>query len=119
MGVSRRFTWNFLAGAAILGFFGAYALWNARDLLGGSALAVSGPEVIQGGEPVAALSGSVSRATTHLTVNGFPTFTDEAGAWADSYLLRPGRNVFVAEAKDRFGETEKVERVVWYLPEQG
>jgi hypothetical protein len=114
--MGRRQGWNFWLGTAILASFAVYALWNARDLLGGAALAATSPEVVRGDVPVATLAGSVGRATTHLTVNGLPTLADERGHWEGEYLLRPGRNVFVIEAHDRFGEAETVERVVWYLP---
>jgi hypothetical protein len=109
---------NFWAGTLILAAFGTYALWNARDLLGGSALAATSPEIVRGDVPVATLAGSVSRASTHLTVNGLPTLADERGYWEGDYLLRPGRNVFLIEAHDRFGNVEAVERVVWYLSEE-
>lgn len=115
---SHRRTWNFWAGAAIVGLFAAYALWNAQDLLGGASLSVEAPGTVTGSYPMVTLQGSVSRAATHLTVNGVATLTDERGAWRSEQLLRPGRNAFVVEAKDRFGEAERVERVVWYLPDQ-
>ena len=109
---------NLWAGLAILVLCGGYALWNARDLLGGAALAAEAPDVVRGDQPVATLAGSVGRAATHLTVNGLPTLADERGRWSGSYLLRPGRNVFLIEAEDRFGEAEAVERIVWYLPDE-
>lgn len=114
--MSQKRTWNFWAGAAILLLFCGYAFWNAQDLLGGSELAVSSPETVTGDFPVTFLSGKVSRATTHLTVNGSPVLTDERGDWRSEQLLRPGRNLFIVQTEDRFGETEVLERVVWYLP---
>ncbi len=114
--MSQKRTWNFWGGMLILASFGAYALWNAQDLLGGASLSVEAPETVTGGYPVVTLEGSVSRAATHLTVNGVATLTDERGSWQSEQLLRPGRNAFTVEAKDRFGEIERVERVVWYLP---
>ena len=116
MDVNRKQGVNFWVGAIMLAAFGTYALWNARDLMGGSALAATSPEIVRGDVPVATLAGSVSRATTHLTVNGEATLADERGYWQGEYLLRPGRNAFRIEARDRFGEVEAVERVVWYLP---
>jgi hypothetical protein len=117
--MSQKRHWNFWAGAALLAVFAAYALWNARDLLGGAELSVDAPGTVRGDYPMATLTGSVGRAATHLSVNGAPVLTDERGAWRVDQLLRPGRNVFVVEARDRFGEAEAAERVVWYLPEEG
>ncbi len=114
--MSQKRTWNFWAGAAILLLFFGYAFWNAQDLLNGSELVVEGPETVSGDFPVASLSGKVSRATTHLTVNGGPVLTDEHGSWRSEQLLRPGRNLFIVQTEDRFGDTEVLERVVWYLP---
>lgn len=114
--MSQKRTWNFWAGAAILALFGAYALWNARDLLGGAELVAEAPQTVQGDYPMVTLAGSVSRAVTHLTINGASILTDERGSWSSNQLLRPGRNVFLVAAQDRFGEAEVVERVVWYLP---
>jgi hypothetical protein len=116
--MARKQGLNFWIGTLIFACFGLYALWNARDLLGGAALAATSPEIVRGDIPVATLAGSVSRASTHLTVNGQVTLADEQGRWQGEYLLRPGRNVFVIEAQDRFGNVERVERVVWYMPEE-
>jgi hypothetical protein len=115
---THRHSWNLWAGALILGLFAVYAVWNARDLLGGAALAATGPEIVRGAEPVATLAGTVGRAATHLSVNGLPVLTDEKGYWENAYLLQPGRNSFVVESRDRFGNVETIERVVWYLPEE-
>lgn len=114
--MSRKRTWNLWAGVAIGALFGAYALWNARDLLGGASLIVEAPATVRGDYPMVTLRGSVSRAATHLAINGAATLTDERGVWSSDQLLRPGRNVFALEARDRFGEAEKAEKVVWYLP---
>lgn len=117
--MSQKRHWNFWAGAALIVAFAAYALWNARDLLGGAELVAIAPETVRGAYPMVTIEGTVGRAATHLTVNGAPVLTDERGAWRTDQLLRPGRNAFIVEAKDRFGEAEAVEKVVWYLPGEG
>jgi hypothetical protein len=115
--MSQKRHWNFWAGAALLVAFAAYALWNARDLLGGAELSASAPETVRGDYPMVTLEGSVGRAAAHLSVNGAAVLTDERGAWRSDQLLRPGRNVFTVEALDRFGEAEAIEKIVWYLPQ--
>lgn len=114
--MSQKRSWNFWAGAAIVGLFAAYALWNARDLIGGVSLTVEAPSVVEGASPVVTLSGSVSRGATRLSVNGLPIRTDERGFWETERLLLPGQNVFLFEVLDRFGERETTRRIVWYLP---
>lgn len=114
--MSQKRHWNFWAGATLLAAFAAYALWNARDLLEGAELVAEAPQTVSGNYPMVTLAGSVGRAATHLSVNGAAVLTDERGVWQSDQPLRPGRNVFVVEARDRFGESETVSRVVWYLP---
>lgn len=116
--MSRRSSWNFWGGVAIIAVFGAYALWNARDLLSGASLAIEAPVTVEGDYPAVELRGSVSRAATHLAVNGFAIRTDESGTWRSEQLLLAGQNIFTVESRDRFGKRESLTRVVWYLPKQ-
>ncbi|HUO56362.1 MAG TPA: hypothetical protein VMU27_02940 [Candidatus Paceibacterota bacterium] len=92
-----------------------YAYFEARGLLFGPTISVDPlPSVVQA--PYILVQGQ----TTHidsLMVDGQPIPITESGAFQDPYILAPGANRIVFDAKDPYGNsTEKIVEIVYQVP---
>ena len=66
-------------------------------------------------EPFTTIVGTAGRISS-LTMNGQSVSVTEAGAFAEPYLLAPGLNQIVLEAKDKYGRDRKVVVQIVYSP---
>ena len=66
-------------------------------------------------DPFTTVVGTAGRISS-LTMNGHAVSVTEAGAFAEPYLLAPGLNQIVLEAKDKYGRDRKVVVQIVYSP---
>ncbi len=66
-------------------------------------------------DPFTTVVGTAGRISS-LTMNGQAVSVTEAGAFAEPYLLVPGLNQIVLEAKDKYGRDRKVVVQIVYSP---
>jgi hypothetical protein len=90
----------------LIGFFllvAGYAYFEGRGLIRGPSIEISG-RVMEVSEPFITLEGRAERITS-LSMNGTEIAVTEEGAFSESYVLAPGYNRIVLEARDRYGKT--------------
>lgn len=93
-----------------------YAYIEAKDALFGPRIAIEVPESVS--SPLITLAGSAEHIS-ELRLNGNPIPVTEEGAFDEPYLLAPGYNRIVFEAKDQYGRerTQVLEIHFTPLPE--
>ncbi len=95
-----------------------YAYYEARGLLFGPAIDLSSQTSTVVTTPYVLIQGQALRIAS-LSVDGNPIQVTEAGAFQEPYVLSPGVNRIVFDAKDKYGHaTEKVVEIV-YTPSAG
>lgn len=80
-----------------------YAYYEARGLLYGPQIMVSSG-ILEVHTPYVIISGTTTHIAS-LTANGQEIPVTKDGAFADPYLLTPGDNRIILEAKDKYGRT--------------
>ncbi len=89
-----------------------YAYYEARGALYGPHIQVS-DEVTEVSDPFIAIQGKADRIA-ELSMNGRPISVTEAGEFNEPYLLAPGLNRIMLDAKDRYGRTsQQIVRIVY------
>ncbi|RJR13590.1 hypothetical protein C4585_01790 [Candidatus Parcubacteria bacterium] len=93
----------------------AYAYFEGRALLYGPTIDVS-PRVMEVNEPYITIHGTARRIAS-LSLNGDPIPVTEDGAFEEGYVLVPGYNRIILDAKDKYGKaTERVIEII-YVPD--
>src|SRR3990167_4764165 len=90
----------------LIGFFlivAGYAYFEGRGLLSGPSIEISG-RAMEVSESFITLEGHAERITS-LSMNGKDIAVTEEGAFFEPYVLAPGYNRIVLEARDRYGKT--------------
>lgn len=80
-----------------------YALYEAHGILFGPTISVSGRAMIVD-QPYIEIKGTADRISS-LSMNGNDVPVTENGAFDEPYVLSPGYNKIVLEAKDKYGKT--------------
>lgn len=91
-----------------------YAYFEARGVLYGPQIHVS-TEPVAVTDPFIAIQGMAERITD-LSMNGRPISVTEDGAFNEPYLLAPGLNRIMLDAKDRYGRTTQQIIQIVYTP---
>ena len=90
----------------LIGFFlivAGYAYFEGRGLLRGPSIEISG-RVMEVSEPFITIEGRAERITS-ISMKGKDIAVTEEGAFSEPYVLAPGYNRIVLEARDRYGKT--------------
>ena len=83
----------------------AYAYFEARGILFGPRIDVaSGVQEVH--EPFVHVKGTADRIAS-LSMNGNPISVTEDGAFDQPYLLSPGLNRIILDAKDKYGRSKQ------------
>ena len=92
-----------------------YAYYEARGLLFGPTIDIPAQTMTASDSPYVLIQGQADRISS-LTVDGDPIRVTETGAFKEPYVLAPGVNRIVFDAKDKYGNAaEKVIEIV-YVP---
>ena len=94
-----------------------YALFEARGQLLGPTINIdTRVSIVQ--DPFLIIEGQAKRISS-LTMNGKPIQVTESGAFREPYLLAPGYNRIVLNAKDSYGRsTEKMLEIMYEAGEE-
>lgn len=94
-----------------------YALFEARGQLLGPTINVdTRVSIVQ--DPFLIIEGEAKRISS-LTMNGKPIQVTESGAFREPYLLAPGYNRIVLNAKDSYGRSaEKMLEIMYEVGEE-
>jgi hypothetical protein len=93
----------------------AYAYYEARGLLFGPSISITGGESAISSTQYVLIQGQATHIAL-LSVDGEPIQVTETGIFKEPYVLAPGANRIVFDAKDKYGHTtEKIVEIV-YLP---
>lgn len=93
-----------------------YAFFEGRALLYGPTIEVS-PRVMEVSEPFITING-VARRIASLSLNGAPIAVTEDGGFEEEYILTPGYNRIILDARDKYGKTtQRIIEIVY--AEQG
>ena len=91
-----------------------YAAFEVRGLLWGPVIEIEN-RIMEVSDPLVTIEGKTWRIAT-LSMNGSPIPVTEDGAFAEKYVLAPGYNRIVLEARDRYGNTTERSIEVVYTP---
>lgn len=93
-----------------------YAYFEAQGLLFGPSISIpAAPTQVY--EPYVVLSGHADRISS-LLMNGKSVEVTENGSFSEPYLLSPGYNRIVFDAKDKYGRTRsRTLQIVYVAPE--
>ncbi len=94
-----------------------YAYFEARNILYGPQIVIDTSETITVTDEKIEVSGQVENVV-EITLSGNPVFIDDTGVFTETRLLAEGVNVFVFEAKDKFGRKKEEVLQIIYTPEQ-
>jgi len=93
----------------------AYAYFEGRALLFGPKISIEG-RAMEVSEPLISIEGRAERIAS-LSMNGKTIPVTEAGDFSEEYVLTPGYNRIILEARDRYGKaTERLIEII-YTPE--
>ncbi len=91
----------------------AYALYEAHGLLFGPTIDIPSQTMTATDSPYILIQGKADRISS-LAVDGNPIQVTEAGAFQEPYVLAPGVNRIVFDAKDKYGNaTQKIIEIVY------
>jgi hypothetical protein len=91
-----------------------YAYFEGRGMLYGPSIDV--PTTIQQAtDPFILVKGTAERISS-LTMDGKPVAVTEAGKFSEPYLLSPGLNRIILDAKDKYGRSRQEIIQVVYTP---
>lgn len=92
-----------------------YAAFELRGIVQGPVIMVTSAST-KTDEPLIMITGTASRISS-LSMNGEAVSVTERGDFTEPYLLAPGLNLIVLEARDKYGRrTRHVTRVVYAAP---
>ena len=91
----------------------AYAYFEGRALLWGPRIAIEN-RVMTVYEPYIAIEGRAERISS-LSMNGKSISVTEDGNFSEPYVLSPGYNRIMLEARDRFGKTTERSLEIVYI----
>lgn len=94
----------------------AYGGYEAHGMVLGPSITVPVP-VFGTSSPFAAIEGATERIS-ELRLNGTRVTVTESGAFRESFLLSPGTNHFVLEARDSRGRRATERVAVLYTPDE-
>lgn len=90
-----------------------YAYFEARGLLFGPMIDIPSQTMTETQDPYVLIQGQANRIAS-LSVDGEPLQVTEAGDFQEPYVLAPGVNRIVFDAKDKYGNaTQKVVEIVY------
>lgn len=90
----------------------AYAYYEAQGILFGPRIDIS-PEASAVNDPYIKIEGHAEHIAS-LSMNGKQVAVTEAGGFSEPYLLAPGTNRIILEAKDKYGHrTERTIEIVY------
>ncbi|HWP61714.1 MAG TPA: hypothetical protein VN495_03855 [Candidatus Paceibacterota bacterium] len=107
-----------LAFIALVVFFAIailYALFEASGMLLGPTIHVDS-QSLEVHEPYVTIQGQADRISS-LAMNGASISVTETGAFSEPYLLAPGYNRIVLDAKDNYGRTTQKTLEIVYAPD--
>ncbi|MBI4088282.1 hypothetical protein HY418_02790 [Candidatus Kaiserbacteria bacterium] len=91
-----------------------YAYFEARGLLFGPSITVTS-DVAEVHDPFITLQGHADRISA-LSMNGKAVEVTEDGAFSEPYLLTPGYNRIILDARDKYGRTSSQTIEIVYTP---
>ncbi|MDB5237930.1 MAG: hypothetical protein JWM46_200 [Candidatus Kaiserbacteria bacterium] len=91
-----------------------YAYFELRGILFGPSVTVAGT-ASSTNDPSVSIAGSAQRISS-LSLNGKAVTVTQTGAFDEPYLLAPGLNRIVLEAKDKYGRDTKQIISIVYIP---
>src|SRR3989344_2710151 len=94
-----------------------YAYFEGRALLYGPAIEIS-PRVMEVDEPFITISGTALRIVS-LSLNGMPISVTEKGDFEEGYVLTPGYNRLILNARDKYGKTTERTIEIFYKAPAG
>lgn len=92
-----------------------YAYYEAQGILFGPSIKIMS-QVTEVQEPFVMIKGQANRIAS-LRMNGRTISVTEKGAFEEPYLLAPGYNRIVLEAKDKYGRRRSREIEIIYTPD--
>lgn len=92
-----------------------YAAFEAQGILFGPRISVSS-QVTEIHDPLILIKGRADRIAS-LSMNGKAISVTETGVFEQPYLLAPGYNRILLEARDKYGHTTRRVLEVVYTPE--
>jgi hypothetical protein len=97
-------------------FLAAYGLYEGWGMLNGPVITVPGANITSH-ESYVLVRGRAERIT-ELQLNGKAIAVTEEGEFAEPYLLAPGTNHLILEARDARGRQTKEELDILYVPQK-
>ena len=92
-----------------------YAYFEARGLLFGPSISITSSKVATSSSQYVLIQGQATHIAS-LSVNGGAIQVTETGIFKEPYVLAPGANRIVFDAKDKYGHTtQKIVEIV-YIP---
>ena len=92
-----------------------YAYFEARGILFGPSITVTS-QVTEVHDPFIIIKGQADRISS-LSMNGRSIAVTEDGSFAEPYLLAPGYNRIVLDARDKYGRSRSQAIEVVYTPD--
>lgn len=92
-----------------------YIMYQARFLITGPQIILTGDASLQHNERAVTLTGTTQNIS-RLWLNGRPIFTDPQGAFATDVILENGYTITKLEAEDRYGRRTSLTREFVYAP---
>lgn len=91
-----------------------YAYFEARGIFYGPRIHVSA-KTTEVNDPLITVQGQADRISS-LSMNGKPITVTEDGAFSEPYLLAPGLNRIVLDARDKYGRESREIIEIVYTP---
>ena len=92
-----------------------YAYFEARGILFGPSITVTS-QVTMVDQPFVTIKGQADRIAS-LSMNGKTIAVTEDGAFSEPYLLAPGDNRIVLDARDKYGRSREQVIEIVYAPD--
>jgi len=105
--------YTFLVFVAIL--FIAYAVFQARFLIAGPQIIMTGSQASVQQDRVITLTGTTKNIVM-LTLNDREIYTDKNGVFTEALVLENGYTVATLTAHDRYGRTHELTETFVYAP---
>ena len=93
-----------------------YAYFEARALLWGPSINVSSSQSLEVHERFIHIQGTADHIAA-ISMNGKEIAVTESGAFDEPYLLAPGYNRIILEARDKYGNSTSREIGITYVPD--
>jgi hypothetical protein len=92
-----------------------YAYFEARGLIFGPSITMTS-QITEVHDPFITVKGQAERISS-LSMNGKTIAVTEDGSFAEPYLLAPGYNRIVLDARDKYGRTRSQAIEIVYTPD--